>query len=203
MRGKILEKILIVLALALIFIPPVLGCNVCEVTITKQALYSGYNLQTEHYCIGNGQTYAPGVHHSDPTTGLQLQTFYQWWIQIQVCTPYTITNVRLSDRFGAEFAVELVAYEGGTGGSAPVLSTQGNSEKVFLKWFIGTLQGGTCATIWLHVWTDHNPAGKQEFTSYGTYYLNSGAVVKWLENCHEQHSLETTPLMISTVAPPC
>ncbi len=165
--------------LLLFLISPAKSCGVCEVTLTKQALYSGYYPQQDHVCAGNGQTY-PGrnTYHSSPTTGLQLNTFYDWWIQIQICTPRTITNVRLSDRFGAEFGVELIAYSGGSSGSTPILSTQGKSQKVFLNWYIGTLNSGECATIILHVWTDHNPAGKQEFTSYGTYYLNSGAVAK-------------------------
>jgi hypothetical protein len=179
---------------------PVYATNPCGVTITKEALYSGYTLPSPHVCEGNGETYE-GWYDSSLMSGLELYTFYDWWIQIRICTPYTITNVRMSDRFGAEFGVEVIDYTGGSSGEAPVLTTKGNSDKVFLNWDIGTLYGGECATVWLHVWTDHNPAGKQEFTSYGCYYLNSGAVAKWKVN-GAQYSAETGQLMISTVPPP-
>lgn len=173
-------------------------CN--GVNLSKAVLYSGYTLPEPHVCVGDGQTYS-GWQNSDPMSGLQLFTFYDWWIRIEICASDTITNVRLSDRFGAEFGVEVIDYSGGSSGLAPVLTTKGNSDKVFLNWNIGTICGGECASVWLHVWTDHNPAGKQEFTSYGCYYLNSGAVAKWKMN-RAQYSAETGQIMIATIPPP-
>ena len=175
---------------AFMLISPVFACGACEVTITKEPLYSGYTKPDGTWV------------DSAPTSGLQLFTHYEWWVRIQICTPDTITNVRLYDRFGAEFGVDIVEYRGGSGGSPPVIRTKGKSEKVFLEWQIGTLEGGQCAAIFLHVWTDHNPAGKQEFTSYGTYEMNSGAVVKWFDSFGKQHSAETASIVISTVEPP-
>ncbi len=186
-----------VMALSLAFfftllVPSVLACGVCEVTITKKPLYSGYTKPDGTWVT------------SAPTSDLQLYTYYDWWVQIEVCTPYTITNVRVSDRFGAEFGVSVIDYSGRTDGTrdAPVLTTQGKSAKVFLYWYVGTIEAGQCVSVWLHVWTDHNPADRQEFTSYGTYCMNSGAVVKWYDNFGVQHSAETGPIILSTVLPP-
>ena len=162
-------------------------CN--GVTLSKAVLYSGYILP-------NGTWVS-----SAEISGLQLYTHYDWWVRIQICTEKTVTCVRLADRFGAEFGVEVIDFVGGSSGEAPVLTTKGNSDKVFLNWNVGTLCAGECATVWLHVWTDHNPAGRQEFTSYGCYYVNSGAVAKW-KDCGVQYSAETGQITISTIPPP-
>lgn len=204
MHIKRLSLIAALASLIFMIVAPTFACGTCGVTITKEPLYSGYILQTTHNCEGTGETYEPGVHHSDPTSDLQLNTLYEWWIQIEVTNwnPYTITNVRLADRFGAEFGVCIIDYSGGTGGTEPELTTKGKSQKVFAEWYIGSLASGQSATLILHVWTDHNPADKPEFTSYGTYEINSGAVVKWLDNNGKQHSAETMPIVISTIEEP-
>jgi len=76
-----------------------------------------------------------------------------------------------------------------------VFSTKGKSEKVFLFWDIGTHEPGEYATLYLTMATDLNPAGKQEYTSPGTYELNSGAVVKKIYD-GVQYSWETGQLSI-------
>jgi len=189
MKAKALPLSFALALFLLLIVPSTFACGVCEVTITKEPLYSGYTKPDGTWVT------------SAPTTDLQLHTYYDWWVQIEVCTPYTITDVRVADRFGAEFGVSVVDYTGRTDGSheAPVLTTQGKSEKVFLNWHVGTIEAGQCVSVWLHVWTDRNPACKQEFTSCETYYMNSGAVVKWLDSCGVQHSAETDPIVVSTV----
>lgn len=152
------------------------------------------------------KVYVPSIclGYSADETDLELFTIYEWWIRIQICVSDTIDeieNVVLADRFGAEFGVCIVDWEGGDSGEEPTTYTRGKSEKVFLTWNIGTIEDGDCATVWLHVWTDHNPAGKQEFTSYGTYYINSGAVAKWTYD-GTKYSAETGQLAVSTVSPP-
>jgi hypothetical protein len=54
----------------------------------------------------------------------------------------------------------------------------GKSNKVHFTWIIGDMEADETRTIFLVIRTDENPAGKQEYTSCGTYELNSGAVVK-------------------------
>jgi len=206
-----IKKISLLVALAcvtLLAVNPVLASGddhvgieteVCGVTISKYILYSGYNMPCEHHCLLGD--YYPGNHISDPLENLELFTVYEWWLRIQICASDTIEDVTLADRFGAEFGICIVDWEGGDSGEAPETYTKGNSEKVFLTWNIGEIEGGECATVWLHIWTDHNPAGKQEFTSYGTYYLNSGAVAKWkLDGV--KYSAETGQLSVSTISPP-
>jgi len=54
----------------------------------------------------------------------------------------------------------------------------GNSCKVHFRWTIGDMTADETEVIYLVISTDLNPGGKQEFTSPGTYFLNSGATVK-------------------------
>jgi hypothetical protein len=54
----------------------------------------------------------------------------------------------------------------------------GNSCKVHFMWTIGDMTADETEVIYLVISTDLNPGGKQEFTSPGTYFLNSGATVK-------------------------
>jgi hypothetical protein len=74
----------------------------------------------------------------------------------------------------------------------------GNSCKVHFMWTIGPMTAGETATIYLVISTDLNPAGHQEFTSCGTYFLNSGATVKGFVN-GKQVSAETDPIEIKAV----
>jgi len=111
----------------------------------------------------------------------------------------TAENVILKDRFGAELEVVDWTCEG-TYEKDPVFYTKGKSEKVFLDWYIGTHEPGEEAIIHLTMATDLNPAGKQEYTSPGTYTLNSGAVVKKIY-AGVKYSWETDQLTIEVLEP--
>ena len=106
----------------------------------------------------------------------------------------TAENVRLYDRFGAELEVVSWTAEG-TYENDPEFTTKGKSEKVFLFWDIGTHETGEYATLYLTMATDLNPAGHQEYTSPGTYELNSGLVVKKIYD-GVQYSWESPTLYI-------
>ena len=54
----------------------------------------------------------------------------------------------------------------------------GKSVKAHFQWNVGPMIGGESKLIWIIVSTDTNPAGWQEYTSCGWYFLNSGATVK-------------------------
>lgn len=54
----------------------------------------------------------------------------------------------------------------------------GKSVKAHFQWNVGSLNAGEFKRLWVVVSTDNNPAGKPEYTSCGTYTLNSGATVK-------------------------
>lgn len=188
-KKRSLIAMLSLLSFGILLVPSTFACGNCGVTITKEPLYSGY-------------TYPDGTWvNSAPTSGLELNTRYDWWVRITVrnFNPYIITHVRVFDRFGAEFGVEWIEYEGRC---EPVLTTNGNSDKVFLEWYVGDIWPEGQAWVVLHVWTDHNPRGWQEFTSPDTYEMNSGAIVKWLDDFGKQHSAETMPIIVSTMGVP-
>lgn len=68
----------------------------------------------------------------------------------------------------------------------------GKSVKAHFQWDIGEMNCGETKTIFVTVSTDVNPAGWQEYTSCGWYYLNSGATVKAIvESTGEQFSAES------------
>lgn len=112
----------------------------------------------------------------------------------------TAEDVRLYDRFGAELEVVDWSAEG-TYANDPYFYTKGNSDKVFLFWDIGTHEPGQHAILYLTMATDINPGGHQEYTSPGTYWLNSGAVVKKIYD-GVQYSWETPQLTIEVFEQP-
>jgi len=156
---------------------------------------------------------------SAPTSGLDLFTEYQWNIRITIRNnnPYPINDVRLKDKLGAEFKIDSVSeytftyspYERDgaveVDGSFGALNKDGvafgtffvywtgNSIKAHFEWYIGTIPAGHGAQVYMRISTDTNPAGMQEFTSCGEYYLNSGATVQW-----DGGSAETEPIVVTT-----
>lgn len=78
----------------------------------------------------------------------------------------------------------------------------GNSCKVHFRWTIGAMTDGETAVVYLVISTDLNPAEHQEFTSCGTYFLNSGATVKGFVDVNgrsRQVSAEADPIEIKVV----
>ncbi len=123
------------------------------------------------------------------STGLLLNTRYDWQMIISVSKSpsQNLTNVRLKEKFASELGVEIMKWyvDGvteywGSGDQAndPVMNYWliGDSKMATLSWEIGDVNQK--AWIVLHLWTDISPAGTQEFTSAGTYEMNSGAKVE-------------------------
>lgn len=120
-----------------------------------------------------------------------------WQMAISIAPPGglsgSITDVVVSDRFGAEWEIEEIT----TVSQGTVTTwTKGASEKVFLEWDVGTLDLGEMAYIIIQISTDLNPSGKQEYTSPGCYELNSGAVLKFTFE-GKQYSAYTLPIHVS------
>ena len=105
----------------------------------------------------------------------------------------------MADRFGGEFGVDKM---GSPNKGTISFSLSGRTEKVHLVWAIGDLEPGEIATVTLNVYTDINPGDKQEFTSCGTYTMNSGAVVKWLDDRGKQGSAVTESIIIIAIPAP-
>jgi hypothetical protein len=87
----------------------------------------------------------------------------------------TWEDVVVKDRFGAEW--ELASPLSASQGTASY-STVGGSSQLRIIWNVGTIPTYTMATLDFDIRTDHNPAGKQEFTTPGTYAINSGPTLK-------------------------
>jgi len=109
----------------------------------------------------------------------------------------TWNDVLVKDHFGAEW--ELASPLTASQGSASY-SIVGGSDQLRIMWNVGTLEPNQIETLDFDIRTDHNPAGKQEFTTPGIYAINSGATMKCNIN-NVQYSLEMNPVYI-TVLPP-
>lgn len=75
----------------------------------------------------------------------------------------------------------------------------GTSHKIHFEWSIGTIYPDEFIGIIIGASTDQNPKGKQEYTTPGTYELNSGATLKFYES---SLSLVETVNVDSTISDP-
>jgi len=101
--------------------------------------------------------------------------------------PWTETTVK--DNFGAELGLVGECISSTAAGVDVTL--KGKTDKVQLKWNIGTLLPGESESLACKMQTDTNPGGQQEYSSPGEYEFNSGAVLKFLNPVGEQRSFET------------
>ncbi len=126
-----------------------------------------------------------------------LNTFVAWELTIVVKNThaYAIEDVWVKDRLGAELKYLGTIWI--SQGSA-TFDTKGGSDKVFIEWDVGTIPGGKSATLIIGIGTDLNPAGKQEYTSPGCYYLNSGATAKWFVD-GKQYSATSNRILIHVI----
>ena len=68
------------------------------------------------------------------------------------------------------------------------------------EWDVGSMDEGDVKEVYLTVSTDTDPGGRQEFTSPGTYFLNSGATVEGVvESTGEQTSAESCGIEIEVL----
>ena len=97
--------------------------------------------------------------------------------------------------------------DGVTFGSEPFefyIYWTGNSVKAHFQWNIGSMSETETKIIYVVVSTDTNPAGHQEYTSCGDYWLNSGATLKAIvDSTGKQFSAETDGIQITVECPPC
>lgn len=104
------------------------------------------------------------------------------------------TDVVVTDNLAAELQIDSIWKSD----SSDIVDTytKGKSEKVHLTWYVGTLNFNEDATLVIYVSTDLNPAGKQEYTSPGTYELNSGPTMKYYLD-GKKHSQEINQIIIN------
>jgi len=120
---------------------------------------------------------------SGPTEGY-THTYYEWELLITVANTggAPATNVLVKDVLPAELGLlEANASAGSVSTefpgtrSAPPGNTILPVRSTHIFWTLETLEPGQSETLYLKVCTRLNPAGKQEFTSPGTYVINEGA----------------------------
>jgi len=98
------------------------------------------------------------------------------------------TETTVKDNFGAE--LELVGDCDASTGEV-VVTLKGKTEKVQLKWNVGTVVPGGIENLVCKMRTDINPGGQQQYSSPGEYEFNSGAVLKFLNPDDKKRSFET------------
>jgi hypothetical protein len=122
----------------------------------------------------------------------------------------TMENPVVKDRFGGDLEVDGTStkeFISPPWTGTVVLKYKGKTEKVQLTWKeFGDIADGDTAQLWIEISTDVNPGtgngkkpGHQEYTSPGEHYLNSGAVVKFIdsEGTGFQLSAHTPPLLVT------
>lgn len=152
-------------------------------------------------------------------SSVPIFTCIAWIVELTAQNPHTypITNVTVGDNFSAELGAEPLS-------SLPVdltiiWHTAGKAkQKQFptqyrIDWFVtyisgdlddpesidnsGVMQPGESQTLTMMVWTKLNPSGRQEYTSPGTYTLNSGPVMKWYDLDGHKFSFEGEQLNVT------
>jgi len=136
----------------------------------------------------------------DVSTKVSTET--QWTAMMEVTNTfsYTMTDVVITDRFGAEIEIDDPFPYSITDGTVSY-ETKGKSKKVFLTWEIGDLLPGETARLTLLVSTDINPGGHQEYSEPGIYELNSGATLKFIDPEQDMQLSAVTDSIYVTVLP--
>lgn len=109
-------------------------------------------------------------------------TYYEWELQITVMNTggSDALDVAVKDVLPAE--LKLLDYTLTQGTLKAVKKGKGKMGSTHLNcWTVGTLEPGKEANLTILISTIKNPAGKQEFTSPGTYILNDGASASGLD----------------------
>lgn len=145
------------------------------------------------------------------TLTIKEKTEIQWAVVIDVTNPfeYTMEDIVITDRFGAEIEIDELFPYSITHGTAQWDYGPGEgkkkpnwkSKKLFLTWEIGDLAPEETARLILLVSTDLNPAGHQEYTSPGIYELNSGATLKFIDPEQDMQLSAVTDSIYVTVLP--
>ena len=139
-----------------------------------------------------------------------IRTCIVWVVRIDISNPfsYPIHNVIVTDHFGAELNGELIEEGMPVEVTTPPPQLRITWYPTCLSWDGtqcldngGILASGESATLNMLVWTEKNPAGKQEYTSPGSYTLNSGPTMKWRDPQDHQGSSEGDSLVVVVYEP--
>jgi uncharacterized repeat protein (TIGR01451 family) len=158
----------------------------------------------------------------DDPYNVPVETDVHWLLLIKVDNVDTdmvdtMADIVVTDRLGGDLEVHLgadgkVFINPPPSTGALSTKTKGKTAKVFLTWKnLADLSDGALAQAWIEISTDTNPgkgkkAPHQEYTEEGDHYLNSGAVIKFIDDESAggtgfQLSAHTGELMVTAFVP--
>ena len=106
-------------------------------------------------------------------------------------------SVSITD--GATVWAGYLNETGVTFGAFAVYWTNGTLMARF-EWDVGSMDEGEVKELYVTISTDTNPDGQQEFTSPGTYFLNSGVTAEGIvESTGEQATAQSSGIKIDVV----
>ncbi|NYT12538.1 MAG: hypothetical protein GKC03_08345 [Methanomassiliicoccales archaeon] len=114
---------------------------------------------------------------------------------------YDMVDAILKDHFGAELDYIADSVMANLLTEYDISYSKGTMKQVRMEWSLDQIVEGEAFMLQMTVYTKLNPAGKQEYTSPGTYDLNSGATLKWYDERGKKHSLETGTIQVVAVKP--
>ncbi|HUV25384.1 MAG TPA: hypothetical protein VMW26_08150, partial [Methanomassiliicoccales archaeon] len=114
---------------------------------------------------------------------------------------YDMVDAILKDHFGAELDYIADSVMANLLTEYDISYSKGKMKQVRMEWSLEQIVEGEAFMLQMTVYTKLNPAGKQEYTSSGTYDLNSGATLKWYDDRGKKHSLETGSIQVVAVFP--
>ena len=103
-------------------------------------------------------------------TEVPLYTYQQWAFRITITNRGAARNLTIKDVVGGEFEIDSISPSTGS----YTVSQHGASNHIL--WDVELSANGS-AYLDVAIHTKLNPAGRQEFTSCGTYSLNDGAEI--------------------------
>jgi hypothetical protein len=144
-------------------------------------------------------------------TNIPVNTDVTWWISILVEDVNgdnidVLADAVVKDRLGGD--LELLDSNC-TDGTVDTSKVKGKTKKQFITWNIGDVADANSAELILEISTDVNPgqskkaSPKNEYTSPGTHCINSGAVLKFIDEDGTglQLSAHTPPICVEAFIP--
>jgi len=111
-----------------------------------------------------------GVWNPDTVT---VGTLGQWAITVKVTGGFDdVENVMVQGGIGADLIV--LGYHASEGTVTTATAGKGNMGAKIITWSLPELAAGEEATLTICVATGKNPKDKQEYTQFGTHYLDGG-----------------------------
>ncbi|WP_324735131.1 hypothetical protein VFC49_08140 [Thermococcus sp. SY098] len=127
----------------------------------------------------------------DGNTTVHIKTNQSWTMRIEVTNYGSEKELVIKDVIPAELEVDLNRTSATNGTYTFTKQGIGNMGSTHMEWRV-TVRKGESEYIDITVYTRLNPAGKQEFTSPGTYTLNEGAEIVG-------YGIKTDPITVEAV----